>query len=261
MRVTDGSAADNPVLGVAVTFVTTLARSTPSPGPGPSTGEISGESSAGQQGTPVILGTSQTQVVTGPDGLASITPTVGGLGPCNAFISATAGSATDQFELQNVDALLANQPPSQSNSPSHPSHNAAPVMAAPAPPVGALITALFAVPQEAPAADPQPSACSGSAPDSTCDGSQDSSLSGAAGQEPSASETTVTVRDAAHTNATPGVPIAPQPAPIATDLLAASPLEIGPADSSSPTPAAAPAAPSAATLLEDKRTCRFAQQE
>ncbi len=85
MRVTDGSAADNPVLAANVTFVTTLERN--------------------QQGSgaPVILGTSQTQVVTDQNGLAPITPTVDGLGPCNAFIVVKAGSSTAQFELQNVD--------------------------------------------------------------------------------------------------------------------------------------------------------------
>jgi hypothetical protein len=263
VRVTDGSAADNPVLGVPITFLTTLARSTPSPGPGPSTGDGSpGESSAAAQGTQVILGTSPPQVVvTGQDGLASITPTVGSLGPCNVFISVTAGSATDQFELQDVDPLLANQQQPQSNSPSRTSRTIAPVFAvAPAPPVAAPIAALFAVPQEAPAADPQPSACSGSSSDSSCDGSQDPILSGPAEQVPSTSESTVSARDAAHTKATPGAPLAPQPAPISTDPLAASPLEIGPADSPSPMPAV-PAAPSAATLLDDKRTCRFSQQE
>ena len=262
VRVTDGSAADDPVLGVSITFLTTLARSTPSPGPGPSTGEISaGESSAGQEGAQVILGTSQTQVVTGQDGLASITPTVGALGPCNVFISVAAGSATDQFELQNVDALLAAQQPSQSISPSHSSRSVVPVIAAPASPVAAASGGLFAIPQEAPAADPQPSACSGSASDSTCDGGQDSGPGGAAEQTPGESQSTGSARDAALTTTHPGVPIAPQSAPTSKDPLAALPLEIGPADSSSPAPAVPPAAPSAATLLEDKRTCRFAQQE
>ncbi|MFZ0229840.1 MAG: Ig-like domain-containing protein [Mycobacterium sp.] len=87
MRLTDGSTADNPVVAASVMFVTTLERN--------------------QQGSgaPVILGTSQTQVITDQNGLASITPSVNGLGPCNAFIAVTAGSSTAQFELQNLDPL------------------------------------------------------------------------------------------------------------------------------------------------------------
>ena len=262
VRVTDGSAADNPVLGVPVTFLTTLARSTPSPGSGPATGQMTtGENSAGQEGTQVILGTTLTPAVTGQDGRASITPTVGSLGPCDVFVSVAAGSAIDQFELQDVDALLAAQQPSLSNSPSHSSRTAVPVFAVTASPAAPAVAALFAIPQEAPAADPQPAACSGSAPDPTCDGGQDPGTAEAAEPSPSESQSTVSARDAAHANPKPGVPVAPQPAPTSKEPLAASSLEIAPVGSSSPTPAAAPTGPSASTLLEDKRTCRFAQQE
>ena len=93
MRVTDGSSADNPVMGVNVTFTTTLERNP-----------------QGRSGAPVLLGTSQTQVVTGPDGLSTITPTVGSFGPCDALIVVTAGSATAQFDLENVDPILAETP-------------------------------------------------------------------------------------------------------------------------------------------------------
>src|ERR1019366_1528969 len=89
MRVTDGSAAANPVLGVTVTFVTTLERDPGQDG----------------NGMPIILGTSQTQVVTDPNGLASIVPTVGSLGPCDAYVTVTAGSAIAQFELESLEPI------------------------------------------------------------------------------------------------------------------------------------------------------------
>src|SRR5208282_1528685 len=60
MRVTDGSSAANPVMGVNVTFQTTLARVSPD-----------------QNELPVILGSSQTQFVTTQDGIASIVPSAG----------------------------------------------------------------------------------------------------------------------------------------------------------------------------------------
>jgi hypothetical protein len=91
MRVTDGSAAANPVLGVTVTFVTTLERDPGQDG----------------NGMPIILGTSQTQVVTDPNGLASIVPTVGSLGPCDAYVTVTAGSAIAQFELESLEPITA----------------------------------------------------------------------------------------------------------------------------------------------------------
>ncbi|MGA9528006.1 MAG: Ig-like domain-containing protein [Terriglobales bacterium] len=105
MRVTDGSPQDNPVMGVNFTFVTTLERN-----------DFVGQAVPPNDGAPIILGTSQTQGITGQDGLASVMPTVGTLGPCDAFIAITAGMLNAQFELQNVDALIAEQqPPPQKN--------------------------------------------------------------------------------------------------------------------------------------------------
>ncbi len=89
VRVTDGSAAANPVMGATVTFVTTLERN------------------PDQGGMPIILGTSQTPVMTDQNGLASILPTVGSLSPCDAYITVTAGSASAQFELQSVVPITA----------------------------------------------------------------------------------------------------------------------------------------------------------
>lgn len=107
MRVTDGSSAANPITGANVTFLTTLERNPQGPiGPPPS------DNFPAQDSMPVILGTSPpAQVTTGPDGTASITPSVGSQGPCDAFVTVTAGAATAQFELESVDPLSGGQPP------------------------------------------------------------------------------------------------------------------------------------------------------
>ncbi len=88
MRVTDGSIASNPVMGVNVTFLTTLAR-------------------VPEDGLPVILGSSQMQVVSTQDGLASMVPSAGDVGPCDVFMTVNAGSSTVQVQMENVAAIVA----------------------------------------------------------------------------------------------------------------------------------------------------------
>jgi len=87
MRVTDGSNASNPVMGVNVTSLTTLAR-------------------VPENGMPVILGSSQMQVVSTQDGLASMVPSAGSVGPCDVFITVNAGSSTVQVQMENVAAIV-----------------------------------------------------------------------------------------------------------------------------------------------------------
>jgi hypothetical protein len=104
MRVTDGSAADNPVMGVDVSFATTLARV--------SFGEGSpqnGEGLDGETGSPVLLGSSQAQVVSAQGGAASILPTVGSVGPCDVFITVNAGASTAEFQMENLAAIVSQQ--------------------------------------------------------------------------------------------------------------------------------------------------------
>jgi hypothetical protein len=91
MRVTDGSSVSNPVMGVNVTFQTTLAR-------------------VPEKGMPVVLGSSQTQVVSAQDGLASITPSSGSVGPCDVFINVSAGPSTAQLQMETVAAIVVAQP-------------------------------------------------------------------------------------------------------------------------------------------------------
>jgi len=92
MRVTDGSTAANPVIGVSVTFATTLARVPPG------------------LGVPIILGSSQTLTVTAQDGTTSIVPSAENVGPCAVFIAVTAGAATAQLQLENLALIIPDQP-------------------------------------------------------------------------------------------------------------------------------------------------------
>ncbi|HVM93225.1 MAG TPA: Ig-like domain-containing protein [Terriglobales bacterium] len=160
MRVTDGSSFDNPVQGATVQFQTTLERN-PQGGGGPPLGNAMQQGGAGQgapqgsgqkaqDGQPIILGTSTAQVATDQNGLASITPSAAGLGPCDLFMVITAGAATAQFELEDVDALPSTEQPKPipkpvSHSPGYIPFPAWSMLAPESPSVQ-----LFAVPQEIP---------------------------------------------------------------------------------------------------------------
>src|SRR5208282_1082550 len=109
MRVTDGSPAANPVMGVNVTFATTLTRVSPGASSG-SGGKPDGDSFAGEDGMPIVLGSSQVQVVTIQSGLASIVPSAGNVGPCDVFIAVTAGGSTAQFQMWSLAATVPEQP-------------------------------------------------------------------------------------------------------------------------------------------------------
>jgi hypothetical protein len=87
VRVTDGSLAGDPVMGVSVMFKTTLAR-------------------VPENVMPVILGSSQTQGVSDQDGLASIVPSAGSVGPCDVFIAVSAGQSTAQFQMESLAAIV-----------------------------------------------------------------------------------------------------------------------------------------------------------
>jgi hypothetical protein len=109
MRVTDSSSADNPVMGVNVVFNTTLAQI--SVDSGPTGGQEGGESAGGGGGgMPVILGSSRVQVSTAVNGIASIVPSAGNVGPCDVFIAVSAGSSTLQFQMESEAAIVVVQP-------------------------------------------------------------------------------------------------------------------------------------------------------
>ena len=96
MRVTDSSSAANPVMGVTAAFATTLARGSPGQGGQPD------DSNAGENRMPILLGSSQAQVVSAQDGTAFIVPSAGNVGPCTVFITVTAGPSTVQLQMENV---------------------------------------------------------------------------------------------------------------------------------------------------------------
>jgi hypothetical protein len=103
MRVTDGSLAANPVIGVTVTFATTLGRVSPGQGGG---GPPGGDALLQSEDDPVLLGSSQAQVVTDSNGLASVTPSAANVGPCDVFIVVSAGHSTLQFHLENLAGIV-----------------------------------------------------------------------------------------------------------------------------------------------------------
>ncbi|MGA9475511.1 MAG: hypothetical protein WBV36_23805 [Terriglobales bacterium] len=189
MRVTDGSASDNAVQGVNVTFLTTLERNPQGGNGGPPQGDADRQNGAHQDGSPIILGTSETQVASDQNGLASITPTVGVLGPCDAFITVTAGIATAQYELENVDALPSSLPPpvKQGTSPGTSSGMRffVPPSSAPSLSPADVSPEFVAIPESfAPAQDPSPDDSSSAADSSSTHGNSDDA------NTPSATSTT-----------------------------------------------------------------------
>jgi len=151
MRVTDGSLAANPVMGVTVTFETTLARVSPGQG-----GQPDGDSVVGANGMPVLLGSSQAQVGSTQDGLASIVPSVGSVGPCDVFITVSAGRSTAQLQMESVAAIVTGQ---QNNSPAKaptapPDPHFIPHFGSQTSAPQSAPEVLFAVPQGAPSNEP-----------------------------------------------------------------------------------------------------------
>jgi hypothetical protein len=228
MRVTDGSSAANPVMGVNVAFATTLAL-------------VNGD------GPPVLLGSSQSQAVSAQDGTASIVPSAGNVGPCAVFITVSAGPSTAQLQMQSLAAIAPVQPDIPGK--------VAPVESEPhfgsgrSPESQALPMELFAVPQAAPSNDPtvesHPNMCA----------------------EPSADEasinpgTSATSSPANESSASP--PPCEKPKPV--EAKAKTPERPAPADkhvvstpsSEVPTPVEFQPNPSSTIWLhEDKRSCR-----
>ena len=104
LRITDGSAASNPVMGVALNFDVTIERLPNDDGGGGGGGGDDG--GGGHGGMPVILGTYEAQTASFDGGLAAWVPTVGGVqGYCDLMIALSAGPAAAQFHLQVVEPL------------------------------------------------------------------------------------------------------------------------------------------------------------
>ena len=235
IRVTDGSAAANPVMGVTVTFQTTLARVSPD-----------------QNGVPVILGSSQTPFVTTQDGLALIVPSAGSVGPCDLFITVSAGASIAQFQMESLAAIVpitVLAPPSNSQVQVPAAQRRPHFGAQSAPPQGAL-DVLFAVPEVAPANDPPagdspPSDCAKSSTDAASADHPYADDGGAASSIPAASKNSVS-------------PPCTKSKPVelkASDNVV--PVEIEVATTKAPAPAEAQPNPASSTWLpDDKRSCR-----
>ncbi|MGB8011229.1 MAG: hypothetical protein WCF68_06430 [Terriglobales bacterium] len=163
MRVTDGSSAANPVLGVPVTFATTLARVAPGQG-----GQQGGESLGGANGLPVILGSSQAQVVTAADGTASIVPSAGSVGPCTVSITVSAGQAAAQLQMESVPVMVVQQQ-IQNNRTQLPVAPPRTDFAAPPPASQEVPEWLFTVPEGVPGGEPTTDAHANDCPDLSVD--------------------------------------------------------------------------------------------
>ena len=254
MRVTDGSSAANPVMGVNVTFAITLARVSPDSG-----------------GMPILLGSSQPQVMSAQDGTAFIVPSAGNVGPCDVFITVTAGPSTAQLQMESLAAIVPEQP---DNIP------AKPPAVQRVPQFGAQTAAqgvpevLFAVPEAAPldesVASQSPSDArqdiapgtdassgatgtpgTGDVDAQSCESASESPHVEAETARPPAEPSTETpVNSTGHDS---GGGAAPQAAgnPAANQVSASDPSASNPSIGN----------PVANRLLEDKRSCRFAQRE
>ena len=71
---------------------------------------------------PVILGSSRVQVSTAVNGIASIVPSAGNVGPCDVFIAVSAGSSTLQFQMESVAVIVLRQQPTNIGAASAAAH-------------------------------------------------------------------------------------------------------------------------------------------
>jgi len=233
MRVTDGSVAANPVMGVNVTFATTLAR-------------------VSENGLPVLLGSSQAQVVTTEDGLASIVPSAGNVGPCDVFITVSAGQSTTQLQMESLAAIVTWQPKNnRTQAPAaRPDPHFAPNFGSQTSPPQSVPEVLFGVPQgiasNDSAVDSHVSDCPEPCTVDVSGDRGDPMPSNLAGSEKSASPPHATLPPAdATTPKKPAPPVGSDVAPIA------------PRSTDAPGPMETQSIPASSNSLpEDKRSCR-----
>jgi len=240
MRVTDGSVAANPVMGVNVTFATTLAR-------------------VPENGVPVLLGSSQVQIVSTQGGLASMVPSAGNVGPCDVFITMSAGPSTAQLQMESLAAIVTGPTNSPAKAPSAPpdssfAPNFAPNSGSQTSPPQGVPEVLFAVPQGIASNDPAADSHVSDCPEPcTVDVSDrgDPMPSNPAGSEKSASPPHAPLLPADATT-----PKEPAP-PVGSDVAPTPPRSTdspGPIDG--PGPMETQSAPASSNSLhEDKRSC------
>jgi hypothetical protein len=115
---------------------------------------------------PVLLGSSQVQVASIQGGLAFIVPSAESVGPCDVFITVSAGAATTQFQMENLAAIVSEPPPTSGIAVNIPTVPRDPRFGAPA--SSSLSTPmLFAVPEFYPGNDPQADPHPGDCPESS----------------------------------------------------------------------------------------------
>ena len=228
MRVTDGYAAANPVMGVNLTFAITLARVSPD-----------------QKGLPVILGSSQPQLLTDQNGLAWIVPSAGSVGPCDVFITVTARASLAEFQMESLAAIVpitVLAPPSNSQV-QVPAAQQRPHFGAQSAPLQGAPDELFAVPEVAPGNDPAPDPPPSDSKQSADDASAEHPC--AAGSSPEGSKNSVSPPCAKS-----------KPAELkAPDNVVPVEIEVAPTKASTPVEAQ-PNPASSTWLPEDKRSCR-----
>ncbi len=241
MRVTDGSAAANPVMGVNVSFATTLAR-------------------VSENGMPVLLGSSQAQVVTDQNGLTSIVPSAGNVGPCDVFITVSAGQSTAQLQMESLAAIVPEQPKNTGAKP--PTARSAPQFGSQTSAPQSPPEVLFAVPEGIPSNEPAEASHVSACPESSADdvsGDRKSSSSSSAVSEnavslPCASKPAEVIIPKTDPEIDPKVDPKTDPKqapkPEARTESDAAPAKAASSVETQPNPA------SSSWLPEDKRSCR-----
>ncbi len=213
MRVTDGSSAENSVTGVNVSFATTLAQ-------------VAGD------GPPVLLGSSDAQVVSAQDGTSSIVPSAGNIGPCSVFITVTAGQSTAQLQMESLAAIVPVQPektPGQTAPAQIEQHLGSPAQPSPSQPLPIIV----AVPQAAPNNDPDPDLHPNTCPESSANDVENSTPTPCEKTKPgeAAAEAKPEVKSEVKDKTKPDPvdnDIAPASAPAPTDLPAPVKIQPGP---------------------------------
>jgi hypothetical protein len=263
MRVTDGSLAVNPVMGVTVTFETTLARVSPDP-----IGPPGGEAVVGRTGQPVLLGSSEALVVSNQDGLAAIVPSVGSVGPCDVFISVSAGPSSAQFQMESVAAATVEQPQVPRGKNDDPTAPRVPRFGGQMPAPQGAPDVLFAVPQGALLDEqaPSPGSCSGVRRDSASSADLGFDLNGNSGigeAVPRSCEPVPELPNVDHEAPQAPAESSTKP-PAELTKREHSGGDAGPAETARPRNSSAMSSSAgdlAVDRLLDSRSCRFAQNE
>jgi len=229
---------------------------------------------------PVLLGSSQAQVMTDQNGLASIVPSAGNVGPCDVFVTVSAGQSTAQLQMESLAAIVTGSTNGPAQAPSAlPAPYFAPNSGSQTPASQGAPEVLFAVPEVAPLDEPvaSPGPCSSARQDTA---SSTDSSSGATGNLGDGNAVSCEATPELPKVEAPRLPVKPSTEPPAKPPADSTQRDNGggaagqpggapsadaPASSNSsanPPSANIPSSDSPGSrLLEDRRSCRFAQSE